>query len=170
MLFSHSLFQVKNKSTPFDNPAVTGDNSLNEVTMEACGMHFIHHIRHHFFTREFLLFLVVGGVNTFNGTFLSWLYAFLIPNHNVAFNCGYLTSNLIAYYLNSTFIFPEPLSLKRCLKFALSYVPNYIIQNLIVLLFYNFLGYPPILSYLIAAVLGIPVTFLFVKIFAFGRR
>lgn len=170
MLFSHSLFQVKNKSTPFDNPAVTGDNSLNEVTMEACGMHFIHHIRHHFFTREFLLFLVVGGVNTFNGTFLSWLYAFLIPNHNVAFNCGYLTSNLIAYYLNSTFIFPEPLSLQRCLKFALSYVPNYIIQNLIVLLFYNFLGYPPILSYLIAAVLGIPVTFLFVKIFAFGRR
>lgn len=170
MLFSHSLFQVKNKSTPFDNPAVTGDNSLNEVTMEACGMHFIHHIRHHFFTREFLLFLVVGGVNTFNGTFLSWLYAFLIPNHNVAFNCGYLTSNLIAYYLNSTFIFPEPLSLHRCLKFALSYVPNYIIQNLIVLLFYNFLGYPPILSYLIAAVLGIPVTFLFVKIFAFGRR
>lgn len=170
MLFSHSLFQVKNKSTPFDNPAVTGDNSLNEVTMEACGVHFIHHIRHHFFTREFLLFLVVGGVNTFNGTFLSWLYAFLIPNHNVAFNCGYLTSNLIAYYLNSTFIFPEPLSLQRCLKFALSYVPNYIIQNLIVLLFYNFLGYPPILSYLIAAVLGIPVTFLFVKIFAFGRR
>ena len=133
-------------------------------------MHFIHHIRHHFFTREFLLFLVVGGVNTFNGTFLSWLYAFLIPNHNVAFNCGYLTSNLIAYYLNNTFIFPEPLSLHRCLKFALSYVPNYIIQNLIVLLFYNFLGYPPILSYLIAAVLGIPVTFLFVKIFAFGRR
>ena len=124
-------------------------------------------IRHHFFTREFLLFLIVGGVNTFNGTFLSWLYAFLIPNHNLAFNCGYLTSNLIAYYLNSTFIFPVPLSLQRCLKFALSYVPNYLIQNLIVLLFYNFLAYPPILSYLVAAVLGIPVTFLCVKIFTF---
>lgn len=133
-------------------------------------MHLIHQIRHHFLTREFILFLIVGGVNTFNGTFLSWLYAFLIPNHNIAFNCGYLTSNLIAYYLNSTFIFPEPLSLHRCLKFALSYVPNYIIQNLIVLLFYNFLAYPPILSYLIAAILGIPVTFLCVKIFAFGRK
>lgn len=127
-------------------------------------------IRHHFLTREFLLFLLVGVINTFNGTFLSWLYAFLIPNHNIAFNCGYLTSNLIAYYLNSAFIFPEPLSLHRCLKFALSYVPNYIIQNLIVLLFYNLLGYPPILSYLVAAVLGIPVTFLCVKIFTFGRK
>ena len=126
-------------------------------------------IRYHFFTREFLLFLIVGGVNTFNGTFLAWLYAFLIPNHNLAFNCGYITSNLIAYYLNSTLIFPEPLSFNRCLRFALSYVLNYIIQNLIVLLFYNLLGYPPLLSYLLAAVLGVPATFLCVKLFAFGR-
>ena len=131
--------------------------------------HFFTRIRSHFFTREFLLFLVVGGVNTFNGAFLAWLYAFLIPNHNLAFNCGYITSNLIAYYLNSTFIFPEPLSFNRCLRFALSYVPNYIIQNLIVLLFYNLLGYPPLLSYLLAAILGVPATFLCVKLFAFGR-
>ncbi|MFC2469118.1 MAG: GtrA family protein, partial [Negativicutes bacterium] len=80
-----------------------------------------------------------------------------------------ITSNLIAYYLNSTFIFPEPLSVNRCLRFALSYVPNYIIQNLIVLLFYNLLGYPPLLSYLLAAILGVPATFLCVKLFAFGR-
>ncbi len=136
----------------------------------AVRLRFTDSLRHHFFTKEFLLFLIVGCVNTFNGTFLSWLYAFVIPNHNVAFNCGYLTSNVIAYWLNSTFVFPEPLSWARLVKFSVSYIPNYIIQNVIVLLVYNWLGFPPVVSYLAAAVLGVPVTFLFVKIFAFGRK
>ena len=126
-------------------------------------------IRHHFFTREFLFFLVIGCVNTFNGTLLAWLFRHIIPDSNIAFNCGYLLSNLIAYALNSTFVFPEPLSLGRFVKFAVSYIPNFIIQNIIVLVFYNWLGFPDIVSYLTAAVLGVPVTFLFVKIFAFGR-
>lgn len=126
-------------------------------------------IRHHFFTKEFFLFLVVGCINTFNGTFLAWLFRHIIPDSNIAFNCGYIVANTIAYVLNSKFIFPEPLSLQRLMKFAVSYIPNYVIQNIIVLIFYNWLGYPDIVSYLIAAVLGVPVTFLFVKIFAFGR-
>jgi putative flippase GtrA len=58
----------------------------------------------------------------------------------------------------------------RFIKFFVSYIPNYIIQNIIVIIFYNWLGYPPIVSYLIAAILGIPVTFLLVKIFAFGKK
>jgi hypothetical protein len=40
---------------------------------------------------------------------------------------------------------------------------------MIVLIFYNFLGFPAILSYIIAAILGIPVTFLAVKLFAFKQ-
>ena len=128
------------------------------------------HIRHHFFTREFLLFLVIGCVNTFNSTLLAWLYAFIVEDRNLAFNCGYLTSCAVAYWLNSVFVFPEPLSFRRLVRFFVSYIPNYIIQNIIVLIFYNFLGFHPIVSYLIAAVLGVPVTFLCVKIFAFGRK
>ncbi len=125
-------------------------------------------IKHHFFTREFLLFLIVGCINTFNGSFLAWLFTHLV-NSNLAFNIGYVLSNLIAYWMNSLIIFHDVLSLHRYIRFAISYLPNYIIQNIIVLIFYNFLGFPDIASYLIAAVLGIPVTFLMVKIFAFGR-
>lgn len=127
-------------------------------------------LRQQFWTREFALFIVVGCVNTFNGTFLAWLFGFAVGDANLAFNLGYLTSNVIAYALNSAIIFPTPLSLSRYVKFALSYVPNYIIQNAIVLIFYNWLGFPPMASYLLAAVLGLPITFLCVKIFAFGRR
>ena len=133
-------------------------------------MTFSDRMRRHFFTREFLLFLVVGCVNTFNGTFLAWLYAFVVEDRNLAFNCGYLTACAVGYCLNSVFVFPEPLSLQRFLRFAVSYIPNYIIQNIIVLIFYNWLGFPPVVSYLISAALGVPVTFLCVKLFAFERK
>lgn len=131
-------------------------------------MRFSEGICRHFFTRQFLLFLVVGVINTFNGTFLSWLFTFVTGDANIAFNIGYILSNVIAYLLNSRFIFHARLSVRRFVKFALSYIPNFIIQNVIVLIFYNALGFPPVVSYIVAAVLGVPVTFLFVKLFAFG--
>lgn len=132
-------------------------------------MNLLNKAKHHFLTKEFFLFLVIGCINTFNGTFLAWLCAFLSPYNNLNFNIGYILSNLCAYWMNSRFIFHEPLSVNRYVKFFVSYIPNYIIQNIIVLIFCNMLDFPPVVSYLIAAVLGIPVTFLMVKIFAFGR-
>ncbi|MDD6397661.1 MAG: GtrA family protein [Selenomonadaceae bacterium] len=127
-------------------------------------------LKKHFLTREFFLFLVIGCINTFNGTFIAWLCAFLSPYNNLNFNIGYIIGNIIAYIMNSYIIFHETLDIVRYVKFFISYIPNYIIQNLIVLIFYNYLGFPPVVSYLLAAILGIPVTFLMVKIFAFGKN
>lgn len=127
-------------------------------------------VKHHFFTRAFLLFLVVGTINTFLCSFLATVIEPLVGNANLAFNIGYLLSNVNAYLLNSVFVFPTRMTLVRYVKFFLSYVPNYIIQNAIVFLAYNLLGLPSIASYLLAAILGVPITFLCVKIFAFGRH
>lgn len=126
-------------------------------------------LQRHFFTRAFMLFLVIGCINVFNATLIAWLCTQAL-GANLAFIIGYIISNVVAYILNSHFIFHAPLTLIRCLKFALSYVPNFLIQNVIVFIFYNLLGVPAILTYLIAAVLGVPVTFLAVKLFAFGRH
>lgn len=127
-------------------------------------------VKHHFFTRAFLLFLVVGTINTFLCSFLATVIEPLVGNANLAFNIGYLLSNGNAYLLNSLFVFPTRMTLTRYVKFFLSYVPNYIIQNAIVFVAYNLLGLSSIASYLLAAILGVPITFLCVKIFAFGRH
>lgn len=127
-------------------------------------------VKHHFFTRAFLLFLVVGTINTFLCSFLATVIEPLVGNANLAFNIGYLLSNVNAYLLNSVFVFPTRMTLVRYVKFFLSYVPNYIIQNAIVFVAYNLLVLPSIASYLLAAILGVPITFLCVKIFAFGRH
>ena len=126
-------------------------------------------LRRHFFSREFLLFLAVGCLNTFNGSLLAKIFELLVDT-NLAFNIGYILANVIAYALNSRLIFHEPMALEKCVKFAISYIPNYLIQNIIVLLFYNRLGFPSLAAFVIAAVLGVPVTFLAVKLFAFGRK
>lgn len=121
-----------------------------------------------FFSHEFMLFLVIGCINTFNSVFFSWLYSHFI-NPNAAFALGYVTSLVIAYVLNSKINFKKKLSPARLVKFCLSYVPNFIIQNAIVFLLYNLLALPKLVAYFSAAVIGIPLTFVCVKLFAFGK-
>lgn len=127
-------------------------------------------LRRHFWSRSFLIFLLIGGINTFDCTILASFLIWTGIDGNLAFNIGYITSNIIAYWLNSIFLFPEPLRLARYGRFFLSYIPNYLIQNIIVFIVYNLLGLPSVVSFLLAAVIGLPVTFLLVKLFAFQRR
>lgn len=121
-----------------------------------------------FCTRDFLVFLVIGAVNTLNGTVFSYLYS-LFLNANVAFVLGYLTGLVIGYVLNSFFTFKERLSINRFFKTCVSYIPNFIIQNLVVLIIYNIMGLHRLLAYALAAVLGLPITFLLMKFFAFAK-
>lgn len=121
-----------------------------------------------FFSREFLIFIAIGCVNTFNGVFFSRLYSFFL-NANLAFAVGYLTSLTIAYVLNSRINFKTRLRFLQYVKFCISYIPNFIIQNAIVFLLYNLLSLPELVAYATAAVAGIPVTFVCVKLFAFGK-
>ena len=127
-------------------------------------------LRRHFWSRSFLIFLLIGGINTFDCTALASFLIWSGIDSNLAFNIGYIASNIIAYWLNSMFLFPEPLRLARYTRFFLSYIPNYLIQNIIVFIVYNLLGLPAVVRFLLAAVMGLPVTFLLVKLFAFQRR
>lgn len=127
-------------------------------------------LKAHFLSREFILFLAIGCVNTFNCSLLSSLFVPLLGNVNLAFNAGYVLSNGVAYLLNAWFVFPTLLSWLGWGKFFLSYIPNYFVQNGLVIWLYNRLGLLPVWSFIISAVLGIPVTFLLVKLFAFGKK
>ena len=131
---------------------------------------WLHNMASEFFTVAFFKFLVVGVINTFDCSLFAMLLMMLSIDGNLAFNLGYLLSNMLAYALNSWWTFPEPLSWRRYVKFMISYIPNAVIENVIVVVFYNWLGAPPLVSFLLAAVLGMPVTYILVKWFAFDRR
>jgi putative flippase GtrA len=123
-----------------------------------------------FLKKDFFIFVAIGVINTFNGTLFSMLYSSLGLQANIAFACGYITSLFIAYILNSIFTFKEKLSLNKLIKFAISYIPNFIVQSLCVYVIYNVLNYDKLIAYLVAAVIGIPVTFLLLKFYAFSKK
>jgi putative flippase GtrA len=122
-----------------------------------------------FFAREFIMFLIIGGVNTLNGILFAYIYALLF-HANVAFAIGYISALFVSYVLNSYLTFNEKLSFKKYIKFCISYIPNFIIQNIVVLIVYNILGLNKLLAFALAAIIGIPVTFVLMKFFAFRNK
>lgn len=125
-------------------------------------------IKQLFLSKEFMGFLIIGVINTINGIVFAYLYTTFLPV-NTAFMLGYLTSLTISYFLNSFIAFKEKLSWPKYIKFCISYTPNFIIQNVVVLIFYNLLGWHKLIAFILAAVIGVPTTFLLIKFFAFGR-
>lgn len=123
-----------------------------------------------FLSREFLMFVIVGVINTLCNMVLSLLYRIVIPNTTLAFVAGYITSNVLSYLMNSAVTFKEKLGIVKYIKFFISYLPNFIIQTGIVYLFETFVHGPDIIAYALAAVIGVPVTFVFMKIFAFRKK
>ncbi len=145
---------------------ITGENT--EIWSEY-KLPFLKNIRKTFFAPEFILFLIIGVVNTLNCIWISAILSKLM-HPNAAFFAGYGISLVIAYLLNSVFNFHERISFVRLIKFAVSYIPNFILQNIIVFMVYNVMKFPEVVAYAVAGIIGIPVTFLCVKLFAFAKK
>lgn len=122
-----------------------------------------------YINKEFILFLVVGGINTLSGVGFSFIYSKYL-GANMAFVLGYITSLLISYTLNTIITFRDKFGLNRFCKFVFSYIPNFVIQNIVVFIVYNKMGCAEIVAYFLAAILGIPITFFFMKVFAFKKK
>lgn len=131
-------------------------------------MNIINQIKKTFLNKEFIIFIIIGVINTFNGVVFSYIYSKLL-NENIAFIFGYISGLIIGYILNSYITFKEKLSIIKFIKFTTSYVPNFIIQNLVVIIAFNILGINEIIAYALAAIIGIPVTFILLKYFTFKR-
>lgn len=121
-----------------------------------------------FLSIEFMKFVIIGVINTFNGTLFSYIYSSFL-NENIAFIFGYITGLLISYLLNSYFTFKESLSIQKFIRFAISYIPNFLIQYIVVLIVINILGLYNLIAYGLAALIGVPVTFIIMKLFAFKK-
>lgn len=122
-----------------------------------------------FFSTAFAKFLVVGVINVINGIVLAWLYS-LVLQANVAFVVGYLTSVTVSFFLNSWIVFNSRRTWPKYARFLLSYIPNFLIQNVCVIVVYNVLSMDKLIAYALAAIVGVPVTFLLLKFFAFAEK
>lgn len=125
-------------------------------------------IKKTFFSAQFIAFVFVGCINALNGIIFAALFS-AVFDPNLAFVCGYAVSLTISYLLNSFLVFKENMNFSKYVKFCISYIPNFIIQNICVVIFYNLLSWNKILVYALAAIIGVPVTFILTKFFAFKK-
>jgi HAD superfamily phosphoserine phosphatase-like hydrolase len=126
-------------------------------------------IKRIFLTKQFFNFLIVGGINTVNGILFSYIYSIFL-DVNISFILGYITAMTISYLLNSLIVFKENMMFKKYIKFCISYIPNFIIQNICVFIFYNNLGWNKLIVFALAAIIGVPITFIIMKFFAFSKK
>ena len=122
-----------------------------------------------FLSKEFILFVIIGVINTFNGVIFSMIYSKFL-DANLSFVIGYISGLFISYLLNSYITFRERLEFSKFIKFAISYIPNFIIQNIVVLVVFNIMGLNKLIAYILAAIIGVPVTFILMKFFAFKEK
>ena len=125
-------------------------------------------IKNLFLKKDFILFVAIGVVNTLTTIVLSHLLADLL-GVNVAYVAGYLAGFLVSYLLNSRFTFYEKLSWVKLGKYAVATVPNFLIQNGVVFVVYNILGWHHLVASVLAAAIGVPVTFILQKFFTFKK-
>lgn len=123
-----------------------------------------------FLAKDFLAFLVVGCINTFNGVLFATLFSFCIENANISFSLGYACSLFIGFLLNCLLVFHQKSSFSKFIKYVISYIPNYLVQSICVAVLGHMLNLPNFFTYAISAIIGIPVTFLLLKIFAFKKN
>ncbi len=122
-----------------------------------------------FLTKSFLEFCILGLINCFNDSLFSWI-AYFFMQKNLAAVVGYMVSLTIAFLLTTRYIFKSKISFEKYVKFLISYIPNFIIFFLVTFITINLWKLPQFVGTFLAAMAGGPITFVIIKIYAFGKR
>ncbi len=127
-------------------------------------------VKNIFLTKGFIEFCVIGVINTFNDAVFSLLFHKMGLQGNAAAVLGFFIALTIAFFLNCRVIFKRRPKLKRYIRFVVSYIPNFIIYFLVTFITINTMKLPQFWGTVLAAVAGGPITYIIIKVYAFGKR
>lgn len=134
--------------------------------------------------KEPIRFLFAGGVNTLLGILLSILFRFLFDqvwHYNpkfvfwtlngvdvISFDIPYLIAFVIglpvAYTTHTLLAFRTKWKWKRFLRYPISAIPNFLLQEVCILIFDVWLNLPSSLSYILGAILPLPIMFFIIRV------
>ena len=104
-------------------------------------------------------FIVSGAINT---GITYGLYLLLLPllGYLPAYSAAYVAGILLSYWLNSVFVFGQPMSWRGLVRFPLVYVVQYVLTGVLLWLSVDALGVDKRIALLAAIAVTVPVTFL----------
>ena len=121
------------------------------------------------FDFDFLIFVFCGGMGTLTNFVCSSLISRRI-DAVISYVIGYALSLFVSYILNMLYIFKRKLKFLDFIKFVISYIPNFLILFTFVFIFINKLHFNKYLVYLLAAIIGLPVTYIILKLKTFKDK
>ena len=136
-----------------------------------------------FLTVQFIIFMLMGTINTAVSVFTASLLELIHQNFLAADNIirvmaehsrsnfifGYIVSIVTSFFLNCKFTFRQKPTWEKFMKFPISYIPNFIFQYIIVFIFTS-LHWNSTAAYICAAIIGTPLTFAAMKLMVFRRK
>lgn len=108
--------------------------------------------------REFARFVVVGCINTAVG-FAVYLLLLPLMGYQPAYATTYVIGILVAYLLNSIFVFRSRISLRTAVRYPLVYLVQYLFGALLLFGLVAGLGLDRRWAALIALILSVPISY-----------
>jgi putative flippase GtrA len=145
--------------------------SLSKKVIVPSGDVFIRHkksFKRMFFVREFLMYSIIGGINTLLGVTCAYLFSLLLQPL-IAFAIGYAIFLVVSYLLNTKLTFKDSFGFVKFLKFCLAYLPSFVIQFLLAGVLISAFGEARFMVYMLTVIAGIPITFLVMRFYAFAK-
>jgi putative flippase GtrA len=112
-------------------------------------------------TKEIIRFVIVGFINTFNYYVLYLLFNEVFQLHyGVAHILAFVISMVGSFYLNSYFTYKTKPTLKKFLRFPLTYIVNITVTTSSIFLLVEVMKLDDNIAPLLASVIAIPFTFI----------
>jgi putative flippase GtrA len=112
-----------------------------------------------FFNREFIRFILVGGVNTLI-TFGIYALLLLVMPYLVAYTTTYVIGIFFSYLLNTRFVFKGSFGIKKALQYPLVYLVQYLVGLVALYILVDNFNINRLLASPLIILVTIPVTFL----------
>ena len=123
-----------------------------------------------FINSEFLRFVISGVINTGTSYVLYRLFLLLLPlSYSTLYVIAYICGIVVSYYLNSRFVFHQPLHWKKALQFPLVYVVQLSVSYLLLILWVERLHAGADIAPILVVICTIPLTFLLSRHIVKGR-
>jgi len=118
--------------------------------------------------KEYVSFLLCGAANTGLTYALYALFLFFVP-YKLSYSLAYVCGIVISYYLNSKFVFKQPVTLAKFLKYPAVYIVQYGLGIIILYVCIDILGVSKWLAPIVVIVISLPVTFVISKLIIKGQ-
>jgi putative flippase GtrA len=145
--------------------------SISETVITPTGEVFVRHkksFKRMFFVREFLMYAMIGGINTLCGVVCAYTFSLILPPM-VAFVIGYVIFLVLSYILNTKLTFRQSFGLVKFFKFCVAYLPSFVIQFLLAGVLISAFGHARFIVYVLTVVAGIPATFIVMRVYSFAK-